>query len=230
MPEIALDPFRACIFSAPQANEWAYRSQVALTGIFISPVTDIRKPYTLTDVIAFVCLVVFIFKLRDDQGQSRMTRLMRSILQDGVLYFLVMMGFHFAMLLFTVIGKVIPFLSLIKEFGLTSRRTPAFCSPSDYDHGVRNSPIQTEFVTNLGLSSLIPVMVSRLVISLRKTLDDSLVQIWDEDHFTPAGSDVHEMMDFAAPPPSQPPFLPIPCRNSKRFSTRLDLLDAYLEA
>ena len=73
-------------------------------------------------------------------------------------------------------------------------------------------------------------MVSRLVISLRKTIDDSLVQVWDEDHFTPAGSDVHEMMDFAAPPPFQSPFLPIPRRNSKRFSTRLDLLDAYLEA
>ena len=53
------------------------------------------------------------------------------------------------MLLFTVIGKVIPFLSPIQEPVLTSRRTPAFCSPSDYDHGVRNSPIQTEFVTNL---------------------------------------------------------------------------------
>ena len=72
-------------------------------------VTDIRKPHVLTDIIAFVCLIVFILKLKDDQGQSRMTRLMRLILQDGVLYFLVMMGFHIAMLLFTVIGKVTPF-------------------------------------------------------------------------------------------------------------------------
>ena len=51
-----------------------------------------------------------------------------------------------------------------------------------------------------------PVMVSRLAVSLGKTVDDSLVQVWDGDHFTLAGSDVHEMMDFAGPLSSQPPF------------------------
>jgi len=46
-------------------------------------------------------------------------------------------------------------------------------------------------------------MISRLVVSLRKAADTSLIQVWDGDHFTGAGagaeSTVHEMMDFARP-------------------------------
>ena len=52
-----------------------------------------------------------------------MVQLIRSILQDGVLYFLVMMGLHFAMLLFTIIGKAIEFLLLSERWILTSRRS-----------------------------------------------------------------------------------------------------------
>lgn len=33
-PEIHLDPFRACVFNAPEVAEWAYRSQVAFAGIY----------------------------------------------------------------------------------------------------------------------------------------------------------------------------------------------------
>ena len=62
-------------------------------------------------------------KLKSDRGQSRMTRLMRSILQDGILYFLVMMVFHIAMMLFVLMGKVIVFIFFIDEYSLTSRRT-----------------------------------------------------------------------------------------------------------
>ena len=82
---------------------------------------DIQKPYIHTDVIAFVCLVVFIFKLKADLGgQSRMTWLMRSLLQDGILYFLVMMGFHVAMLLLAVMDKVVIFLLPVEGWILTS--------------------------------------------------------------------------------------------------------------
>ena len=52
------------------------------------------------------------------------------------------------------------------------------------------------------------MMISRLVVSLRKTVDASLVQVWDGDHFTAAESVVHEMMDFAHPPSSSTPFSP----------------------
>ena len=45
---------------------------------------DTQAPHIFTYVITFVCLVVFILKLKADQGQSRTTRLMRSILQDGI--------------------------------------------------------------------------------------------------------------------------------------------------
>ena len=75
---------------------------------------DTRTPHTLTDVIAFVSLVVFILKLNADQGQSRMTRLMRSTLQDGTLYFF-MTAFRIAMLFFTIIAEVTPFLPPVDE-------------------------------------------------------------------------------------------------------------------
>ena len=78
-------------------------SQVFIAG---RPV-DIRKPHLPTDLVTFVCIVVFVFKLKADHGQSRMTRLMRTILQDGILYFFVMVGFHIAMALFTVFSRVI---------------------------------------------------------------------------------------------------------------------------
>ena len=140
MPEIPLDPFRACILTAPDANEWAYRSQVALAGINFHLITGIQKSDFLADVVAFVCLVAFIFKLKADQGQSRMTHLMRTVLQDGILYFFVMAGFHIAMLFFTIVGKVALF-PLLKAL-LTKRRhgIPAFGSPSDCDYSVRILP------------------------------------------------------------------------------------------
>ena len=72
----------------------------------VDRLADIQKPDIVTDIIAFVCLVVFIFKLKADQGQSRMTRLMRTLLQNGILYFFIMTGFHIAMLFFTIKGKV----------------------------------------------------------------------------------------------------------------------------
>ena len=84
-----------------------------------------------TDFVAFVCLVVFIFKLKADQGQSRMTRLMRTLLQNGILYFFVMMGFHVAMLAFTIAGKVITSLSTrrLKDTSLMSFRPSLPLSP-----------------------------------------------------------------------------------------------------
>ena len=39
-------------------------------------------------------------------------------------------------------------------------------------------------------------MITRLVLSLRKAADSSLIQIWDGDHFTGAESGEHEMMRF----------------------------------
>lgn len=143
MPEINLDAFRTCVFTAPVDSEWAYRGQVAFA-----------------DLITFICIIVFV--VRVNHGQSRMTRLTRTILQDGVLYFFVMAGFHIAMVL------CISFTTLI---------IPIF-------------PPITIIV-------LIPVMISRLVISLRKAADGSLVQAWDGGHFTAVEDGVNEMTVFA---------------------------------
>ena len=73
------------------------------------------------------------------------------------------------------------------------------------------------------------MMISRLVVSVRKTMAASLVQVWDEDHLTAAESRVYEMVDFAGPPLSQPPFSPIHHRDSERSSALPDLPDHHWE-
>jgi len=169
MPNVPLDPFRACIFSAPQSAEWAYRSQVAFA-----------------DVITFGCICAFIFKFRAGSGQSRMTRLMRTVVQDAFLYFFVMAGFHIVMVFFTFLAR-----------------------PS-----IRSFP-------PIAIIVLIPAMISRLVISLRKAIGASLVQAWDGDHFTAVESTGHEMMDFTNPSPSPMVFSPSPFK-SPSFSRDLE--------
>ena len=120
MPQVPLDPFQACVFSTSWTAEWAYRSQVALAGIYIvNCLAGIQKTHSLVDVIAFVCIVVFVLKLKADNSRSRMTRLMRTILQDGILYFFVMMGLHVAMMSFTAVATVIAFLPLVEGGVLT---------------------------------------------------------------------------------------------------------------
>ena len=74
------------------------------------------------------------------------------------------------------------------------------------------------------------MIISCLMISLRKTVDGSLVQVRDEDHPTAAESGVHEMMDFAGPSSSQTPLSPISRRDSKRSSVRPDLAGPRSEA
>jgi len=66
----------------------------------------VRNSHVFVDLIAIVCIVVFALKHRSNHGQSRMTRLMRTILQDSVLYFLVMAGIHIAMVFFTFFARV----------------------------------------------------------------------------------------------------------------------------
>ena len=51
-----------------------------------------------------------------------MTQVMRTILQDGILYFFVMAGFHVAMLFFTIVGKVTIFFPFAERTLLTPPR------------------------------------------------------------------------------------------------------------
>ena len=59
-------------------------------------------------------------------------------------------------------------------------------------------------------------MIPHLVISLRKAVDTSLIQIWDWDHFTAVESIMCEMMDSAERPllPAHPHLFPIRAQNS----------------
>ena len=109
MLKVPLDPFRACIFIAHGATEWAYRSQVAAAGVYfrLPRRRHLESSHPSTDLITFVCIVVFVLKLKAGYGQSRMNRLMRTILQDGVLYFFIMVAFHIAMVFFVFFGRVI---------------------------------------------------------------------------------------------------------------------------
>ena len=87
---------------------------------------DIRKSHFQIDFVTFVCIVIFIFKLKADHGQSRMTRLMRAILGDGTLYFFVMVGFHVAMALFTVFSRVINLPLLARRVLMSWHSSPPF--------------------------------------------------------------------------------------------------------
>ena len=97
-----------CVFSSVLRTASGPTGRRLRSQVFIADRhVDIREPHIPTDLVTFVCIVVFVFKLKADHGQSRMTRLMRTILQDGILYFFVMVGFHIAMALFTVFSRVI---------------------------------------------------------------------------------------------------------------------------
>ena len=61
-------------------------------------------------------------------------------------------------------------------------------------------------------------MISRLVVSLRKVVDTSIIRVWDGDHFTSVESGEHEMMDFADAPPPLTPFPPFSRQDSERSS------------
>lgn len=73
-----------------------------------------------------------------------MTLLMQTILEDSILYFFVMAGFHIAMILFTAFRKVIKFHSLTERprsdrNGIPGLR-PQF--PIGCDHDVRVLSLQ----------------------------------------------------------------------------------------
>jgi hypothetical protein len=83
------------------------RSPVSITPCS----ADVKGSHTAADLIAFLCLVAFVLKFKSDHGRTRMTRLTRTIIQDGVLYFLVMAAFHIAIALSSFFANVIsPFL------------------------------------------------------------------------------------------------------------------------
>lgn len=42
-------------------------------------------------------------------------------------------------------------------------------------------------------------MISRLVVSLRKAADTSIIRVWNGDHFTSVETGEHEMMDLVDP-------------------------------
>lgn len=73
------------------------------------PISQASRDLTLcTDLVTFACIIVFVFRFRADHDQFPMTRLMRAILHDGVLYFFVMAAFHIVIAFFTFFTAVIP--------------------------------------------------------------------------------------------------------------------------
>ena len=81
-----------------------------------------QEPDGFTDLVTFVCIIIFTLKLKANHGQSRMSRLLRTILQDGVLYFFVMAGFHIAMALSVFFGRVSALLPSVEKRILIPQR------------------------------------------------------------------------------------------------------------
>ena len=189
-----------CTFERRVGVQVAGRVRRYLLPIFLQMS---RKSHILTDLVTFVCIVVFVLRLKANHGQTRMNRLLRTILQDGVLYFFIMAGFHIAMVLFAFFARVATFLSLPRK--IDSDVTPSQSSIQVFPLAAVVVcvlfPSRSSFVTNVDPSdSLIPVMISRLVISLRKAVNTSLVQAWDGDHFTAVESGGDEISSFSNPP------------------------------
>ena len=70
-----------------------------------------------------------------------MTRLTKTIIQSGIHYFIVMAGFHIAMLFLSVFGQVI--ILLLAERCILTSSAPVFHHPSDHNYGVRFLLFQT---------------------------------------------------------------------------------------
>jgi len=121
-------------------------SPVSITPCYY--LAEVRNPYAFIDFIAIVCIVVFALKRRTNDGQSRMTLLMRTILQDSVLYFLIVASFHIAMVFFTYFARVTVLLPLTKRYILIPRYSSL---PSRVSHRSRSSrtclPIPIQFVS-----------------------------------------------------------------------------------
>jgi hypothetical protein len=100
----------------PQNGRTGHKSRLlVLIHFLVSRVTGNQEPHIATDLVTVVCIVVFVLKLKANHGQSRMTRLMRTILQDGVLYFFVMAAFHLTMVLCTFFTGVTTSLPLVRR-------------------------------------------------------------------------------------------------------------------
>lgn len=104
VPNIPLDPFPSvhhdCLCDRRVGLE-------VTDPVPIDCFVNIQKPHIPADLITFVCIVVFISKPKADNGQSSMSRVMRTILQDCILYFLVMVGYLMMMVLIGLFTEVI---------------------------------------------------------------------------------------------------------------------------
>ena len=61
-------------------------------------------------------------------------------------------------------------------------------------------------------------MISRLVVSLRKATDGSIVRIWDGDRFASVSGNGEYEMDFVGKLPPPTPLSPFARQGSKRSS------------
>ncbi|KAF9785547.1 hypothetical protein BJ322DRAFT_1063781 [Thelephora terrestris] len=138
--DIPLPAFHVCAMDAPLWTEWAY-----VTGVAIC------------DMATFVCIVVFIKRVKASLGQAHsLSHLMKTLIQDSTIYFFIMLTFNVAMLVYGVMAR----------------------------ESLKNFPLVAPTV-------LVPVMVSRLILSLRKAADEGLVLCWNEGHLTVAPRSGH---------------------------------------
>ena len=75
-----------------ETAEWPYGSHVELASSYCR--TPHRDPdaRAIADFVTAACIVVFTLEFGVDHGQSRMSRLLRTILQDGILHLFVQLS------------------------------------------------------------------------------------------------------------------------------------------
>lgn len=107
--DIPLPAFHVCAMDAPLWAEWAYVSCVAICGVYTPLLKGSHRvvyaPERL-DLAAFVCILVFIKRLRATLGHAHtLSHLMKTLIQDSTIYFFIMLTFNVAMLVYAVMAR-----------------------------------------------------------------------------------------------------------------------------
>jgi hypothetical protein len=107
--DIPLPAFHVCAMDAPLWTEWAYVTGVAICGVCSHILTGSRRfiyaPERL-DMATFVCIVVFIKRVKASLGQAHsLSHLMKTLIQDSTIYFFIMLTFNVAMLVYGVMAR-----------------------------------------------------------------------------------------------------------------------------
>jgi len=127
LPPIHFSAYQLCVFTRHRKVEIAYTAISLLYGSLFSEVFHLSSFINITtDTLAF--LVIVVLAVRAGLNGAKVPRILRSIVQDTTLYFLVIFTSHFVLVMTLLFARVS--LSIIcdmsdAETSLANHPTPA---------------------------------------------------------------------------------------------------------